>query len=201
MKFSFLFVILSFVCASCLHSAETAEVKVALTSPVEHQVFQRTSAQGGKILVAGRIHLASKETQTPEALRVRITGEGSEGKWVNLVIDSQVAAFRGELEAPAGGWYGFEAEVLRAGKADAKTAVAHVGMGEDEFIQRHTRIRPDRRGLSLLEKEDASCEWLEGSDCTLQSVKPRQCRAFPNDWNFPGWREKCEAVPTLVRAV
>ena len=130
MKFSSLFFVLAFVAATCLHSQEAAEFKLVLTSPLEHQVFQRTSAQGGKILVAGRIHLASKETQTPEALRVRVTGEGSEGKWVNLVIDSQVAAFRGELEAPAGGWYGFEAEVLRAGKAVAKTAVAHVGMGE-----------------------------------------------------------------------
>jgi Fe-S-cluster containining protein len=46
-----------------------------------------------------------------------------------------------------------------------------------------------------LEKADASCEWLEGRDCRLQSVKPAQCRAFPNDWNFPGWRQVCEAVP------
>ena len=74
---------------------------------------------------------------------------------------------------------------------------AFVGMDEDEFIQQHTRLRPDRRGLSLLEKPDASCVWLEGRDCRLQAVKPRQCRAFPNEWNFPGWREKCEAVPTL----
>ncbi len=74
-----------------------------------------------------------------------------------------------------------------------------LGMSEHEFIQRHTRLRPDRRGLSLLEKSDASCEWLDGRDCRLQAVKPRQCRAFPNEWNFPGWREKCEAVPTLRR--
>ena len=76
-----------------------------------------------------------------------------------------------------------------------------VGLTEDVFVERHTRLRPDRRGLSLLERDDHSCAWLEGKDCGLQAVKPRQCRAFPNDWNFPGWREKCDAVPTLVDGV
>jgi Fe-S-cluster containining protein len=76
---------------------------------------------------------------------------------------------------------------------------AHLHMAEDEFIQRHTRLRPDRRGLSLVERLDGSCEWLDGRDCRLQAAKPAQCRAFPNDWNFPGWREKCEAVPSIAR--
>jgi Fe-S-cluster containining protein len=89
--------------------------------------------------------------------------------------------------------------VVKVDPEEIATIAAFVGMSEDEFIQRHTRLRPDRRGLSLLEKADASCEWLEGRDCRLQPVKPRQCRAFPNEWNFPGWREKCEAVPTLVK--
>lgn len=85
-------------------------------------------------------------------------------------------------------------------EADEIGAIAaFVGMGEQEFIEQHTRIRPDRRGLSLLEREDHSCAWLDGADCRLQAVKPRQCKAFPNGWNFPGWREKCEAVPSLVR--
>ena len=90
--------------------------------------------------------------------------------------------------------------VVRVDENEITRIAAHVGMAEDEFIARHTRLRPDRRGLSLLEKSDASCEWLDGRDCRLQSVKPAQCRAFPNEWNFPGWREKCEAVPSLRRA-
>ena len=89
--------------------------------------------------------------------------------------------------------------VVRVDENEITRIAAHVGMAEDEFIARHTRLRPDRRGLSLLEKSDASCEWLDGRDCRLQSVKPAQCRAFPNEWNFPGWREKCEAVPSLKR--
>jgi Fe-S-cluster containining protein len=84
-------------------------------------------------------------------------------------------------------------------EADEIARIAgHVGVSEWEFIERHTRLRPDRRGLSLLENEDHSCVWLEGRDCKLQAVKPRQCQGFPNEWNFPGWREKCAAVPVLV---
>ena len=41
--------------------------------------------------------------------------------------------------------------------------------------------------------------FLEGRDCAIQPVKPRQCAGFPNTWNFPGWREACEAVPVLLQ--
>jgi uncharacterized protein len=89
--------------------------------------------------------------------------------------------------------------VVEVSDAEIAAIAAHVGVSESEFIARHTRLRPDRSGLSLLERPDHSCEWLKGRDCSIQSVKPRQCRGFPNEWNFPGWREQCEAVPTLVR--
>jgi len=81
---------------------------------------------------------------------------------------------------------------------ESAAIAAHVGMSEEAFIAQHTRLRPDRRRLSLLELADGTCEWLDGRDCRLQAVKPAQCRAFPNAWNFPGWREKCEAVPSLA---
>ncbi len=73
-----------------------------------------------------------------------------------------------------------------------------VGMDELTFIQERTRLRPARDGLALIDKPNGECFFLEGRDCALQEVKPAQCRAFPNQWNFPGWREKCEAVPRLV---
>ena len=90
--------------------------------------------------------------------------------------------------------------IVRVSQDEITAIAAHVRMNEDDFIARHTRLRPDRLGLSLLEMPDGSCEWLDGRDCRLQKVKPAQCRAFPNEWNFPGWREKCEAVPSLVTA-
>lgn len=75
---------------------------------------------------------------------------------------------------------------------------AHLGMPESEFIERHTRLRLNRTGLTLTDLPDGSCSLLEGNDCTVNPVKPSQCRGFPNRWNFPGWREVCEAIPVRV---
>ena len=78
------------------------------------------------------------------------------------------------------------------------SAIASVlGMNEHDFIQHYTRLRPARDGLALIEKSNGECVFLEGRDCAIQPVKPHQCSGFPNAWNFPGWRDVCEAVPTL----
>ncbi len=82
-------------------------------------------------------------------------------------------------------------------ESEIAAIAAHVGLNEDDFIQRFTRLRPNRDGLALIDKENGECYFLEAGDCTIQPVKPRQCREFPNRWNFPGWREVCEAVPRL----
>ena len=64
----------------------------------------------------------------------------------------------------------------------------------EDFIQQHTRLAPDRRGLSLREAATGACEILDGNDCRVQAVKPQQCRDFPNGWNFPGWQQDCRAI-------
>jgi len=71
---------------------------------------------------------------------------------------------------------------------------AHIGLSKDEFIQRYLRLTSDRHGLALMEKENGECVFLRGSDCVIQPVKPRQCRDFPNHWNFPGFEKECRAV-------
>jgi Fe-S-cluster containining protein len=71
-------------------------------------------------------------------------------------------------------------------------------LSEGEFIQTYTRLRCDRQGLALEEKENGECIFLEGKDCSVQPVKPRQCREFPNLWNFPGFEKQCHAIPKLV---
>ena len=63
-----------------------------------------------------------------------------------------------------------------------------------DFVNRHTRLRANRAGLSLREKENGECVFLDGIDCTIHEAKPSQCRGFPNDWRVPGWRDHCEAV-------
>ena len=71
-------------------------------------------------------------------------------------------------------------------------------MSEFEFIQEFTRLRADRRGLALMEKTNGECVFLEGNECAVQTVKPQQCRDFPNLWNFPGFQEICRAIPRVV---
>jgi Fe-S-cluster containining protein len=90
---------------------------------------------------------------------------------------------------------------VRLTEADITRIAAFLGMSEWDFIQNHTRLQPSRRGLALLEQEDGACEFLEGRDCRIQPVKPEQCRGFPNEWNFPGWREVCEAIPVVKNPV
>ncbi len=88
-------------------------------------------------------------------------------------------------------WPGF----VKVDDADIRAIAAHLGLGEHDFIQRFTRLRPQRDGLALIDQPNGECIFLEGRDCAVQPVKPEQCAGFPNTWNFPGWREVCEAVP------
>jgi Fe-S-cluster containining protein len=75
---------------------------------------------------------------------------------------------------------------------------AFKGLTEHEFIQRYMRLAPDRQGLALAEKPNGECVFLEGNDCSVQPVKPQQCRDFPNLWNFPGFQKTCHAIPRMV---
>ena len=84
---------------------------------------------------------------------------------------------------------------VRLTDAEITRIAAHLDLSETDFVARHTRVRPDRRGLSLLEKPNGECEFLVGNDCAIQPVKPQQCREFPNLWNFPGFEKVCHAVP------
>ncbi|MDB6171085.1 MAG: hypothetical protein JWL59_396 [Chthoniobacteraceae bacterium] len=90
-------------------------------------------------------------------------------------------------------WPGF----VKVGEEEIAAIARFLGLDDDNFIQRYTRLRPQRDGLALIDKPNGECFFLEGRDCVLQSVKPLQCAGFPNTWNFPGWREVCEAVPEL----
>ena len=66
-------------------------------------------------------------------------------------------------------------------------------MDEQVFIDTCCRLRANRRGLSIRDAEDGACMMLTKDGCRINPVKPRQCRDFPNKWNFPGWRDLCRA--------
>ncbi len=81
---------------------------------------------------------------------------------------------------------------------EAEKIAAFLNMSEMEFFDAHTRLTPDRRHLSLIEKADGSCEYLTVDEtglacCSIDVVKPVQCRDFPGKWNFPDWQKLCGA--------
>jgi uncharacterized protein len=87
---------------------------------------------------------------------------------------------------------------VRLTDAEIARLAAFKNVSEHEFIQQFTRLRHDRRGLSLLEKPNGECIFLDGENCSVQAVKPQQCRDFPNLWNFPGFEQTCRALPREV---
>jgi Fe-S-cluster containining protein len=79
--------------------------------------------------------------------------------------------------------------------AEAPVIAAFLGLTEADFIEKFTRLNSKRSGLSIIDKPNGECVFLEGiNTCRIQPVKPHQCSGFPNAWNFPGWRDVCEAV-------
>lgn len=83
--------------------------------------------------------------------------------------------------------------------AEISRLAEFVELDERVFVARYTRLRADRRGLVLEEAPDGACVFLDGRDCRVQPVKPRQCRDFPNRWSFPGFEKLCRAIPREIR--
>ena len=91
-------------------------------------------------------------------------------------------------------WPGF----VRLDDQEVNAIATFLQLTPAEFIEQHTELLPSRSGLMLKSNPDGSCIFLEGvNTCTIQAVKPQQCRDFPNKWRFDGWREKCEAIEVM----
>src|SRR5262245_14950452 len=72
---------------------------------------------------------------------------------------------------------------VRIGDEEIEAIARHLELSVEDFIQRYTRLRTDRQGLSLLEKENHECIMLDGNACRIHEAKPIQCKGFPNTWN------------------
>lgn len=88
---------------------------------------------------------------------------------------------------------------VRLEEEEIPRIAAYLEMSEEEFLDRYTRLRTNRQGLSLIEKDNHECIMLEGNSCRIHAVKPSQCGGFPNKWNFPGWRQVCHAKPIPMK--
>jgi uncharacterized protein len=89
---------------------------------------------------------------------------------------------------------------VRVDEDEITRLAAFLQLSERDFIERHTRLRHDRRGLVLQEQPDGACVFLDGNQCAIQPVKPQQCRDFPNLWKYPGSEKYCRALPREVSA-
>ena len=88
---------------------------------------------------------------------------------------------------------------VRLTEEDLGRLAGFLGVELADFVEEYTDLHPNRQGLVLKNQPDGACVFLEGKNtCRVQAAKPFQCRGFPNTWNFPGWREVCEAVPVPV---
>jgi uncharacterized protein len=87
---------------------------------------------------------------------------------------------------------------VRLSETEITQLSSFLGLNEHDFIQNYTSLSVDRSGLVLQNKSNDECVFLDGIDCRVQSVKPQQCRAFPNLWNFPGFERVCKAIPVNV---
>lgn len=105
---------------------------ITLTSPLDYQVFQRSSRLKGNVLIRG-------QAQAPSALsgthvEARLVGTSLQGplagNWVRLKLDSASGSFSGAIETIAGGFYQCEVHLVRAHETLAETTVTHVGVGE-----------------------------------------------------------------------
>lgn len=70
---------------------------------------------------------------------------------------------------------------------DIKALAPARGLDEESFIQRYTRLASNRAQLSLTEKPDGACVFLDDAGrCVVYNARPEQCRRFPFDWSVSG---------------
>lgn len=84
--------------------------------------------------------------------------------------------------------------VVRAREEELPAIALHLGISVKKLIDDYTTLAPDRSCLVFKDREDGACIFLEGDNlCTINPVKPSQCRTFPYDWNVPAdYRKMCK---------
>ncbi len=100
---------------------------LTLSSPLDHQVVQRTSKEKGALAICGEF---ADPVAKADGVEARITVEGKAGNWRRLAVKWDGAKFQAVLEAPAGGWHRVEVRALAGEAVLAESVVEQVGIGE-----------------------------------------------------------------------
>ncbi|MFA6815627.1 MAG: YkgJ family cysteine cluster protein [Lentisphaeria bacterium] len=76
--------------------------------------------------------------------------------------------------------------IVRVSEPECDAIAAYLEMELQAFLQKYTKIAPDRRGLILIDQKDGACVFLQKNNrCHIYSVRPRKCRTFPYEWDVP----------------
>lgn len=119
--------LVDFVLAVGASSEERKPSTLVLSSPLDHQVVQRSTKESGSLRISGAF---SGVDLRQLALEIRITVGGKPGDWRSLPASISEFTFSGTVEAPAGGWHRVEVRATRSGAVLAESVVEHVGIGE-----------------------------------------------------------------------
>lgn len=90
--------------------------------------------------------------------------------------------------------------LVKVDNAEVEALARFLEVTVETFVERFTELRPDRKGLTLKEKQTGECVFLEGRNCAIQSQKPQQCRDFPYLWRHPDMKDKCQAIPVELES-
>jgi len=79
---------------------------------------------------------------------------------------------------------------------DAAAIAAILNIDIHTVTAHYTRMREDRRGLSLLERPDGACIFFidDPPACRIHAAKPHQCRTFPVEWRYADIDTVCPAA-------
>ena len=90
--------------------------------------------------------------------------------------------------------------IVRVSDEEIERISRFLGIGEDEFIDYHTELSPDRKSLVLKSRDDGACVYLtDGNLCRINPVKPDKCATFPYEWTNPDSSEVCPAIAECLK--
>ncbi|MDA3926215.1 MAG: YkgJ family cysteine cluster protein [Kiritimatiellae bacterium] len=86
-------------------------------------------------------------------------------------------------------------------EGEAERIAAFLSMELYAFTDQYTTLTLGRRQLTLIEKEDGRCIFLEDDNsCRIQGAKPVQCIGFPYKWRSKELEKGCAGFKALCSA-
>jgi Fe-S-cluster containining protein len=86
--------------------------------------------------------------------------------------------------------------VVKVTEEEISRIADYLGISGEEFKEKWIRAT-FFNGYWLQEKPNQDCIFLEGNQCSIQPVKPEQCRTFPFSWDNLDSIKTCPALKEL----